>query len=52
MRPEEGFSFLKSAPRVLGARDVPVPFSPVLETAYIPQPKDIARTAKEVCCGS
>jgi pyruvate/2-oxoglutarate/acetoin dehydrogenase E1 component len=38
---EEGFDFLDYAPLALGAWDVPVPFSPVLEDAAIPQVEDI-----------
>jgi pyruvate dehydrogenase E1 component beta subunit len=37
----EGYGYLNHPPSVLGARDVPVPFSPVLEKAYIPQVEDI-----------
>ncbi len=48
---EEGFMFLKSAPKVLGARAVPVPFSPVLEDAALPQPASIAAAAEEVMNG-
>jgi pyruvate/2-oxoglutarate/acetoin dehydrogenase E1 component len=43
---EEGFSGLRRAPKVLGARDVPVPFSPVLERAYVPQVEDIVRATR------
>lgn len=39
----KGFQHLESAPIVLGGSDVPVPFSPVLEKAYIPQVGDIVR---------
>jgi pyruvate dehydrogenase E1 component beta subunit len=45
---EEGFSHLRAAPLVLGARDVPVPFSPILEDAYIPQGKDIVAAIEAV----
>jgi pyruvate dehydrogenase E1 component beta subunit len=45
---QEGFSDLESGPLVLGARDVPVPFSPVLERAYVPQVEDIVRTIREM----
>ena len=38
---EEGFDLLDAEPVVLGARHVPVPFSHVLETAYVPQVGDI-----------
>ncbi|HEC61047.1 MAG TPA: hypothetical protein ENI27_02205 [bacterium] len=45
---EEGFGLLKRPPRSLGAWDVPVPFSPVLEDAAIPQSEDIARSVGQV----
>lgn len=45
---ESGFSDLGSAPRVLGARDVPVPFSPVLERAFVPQVEDIVQAVREM----
>ena len=45
---EEGFGLLKRPPRALGAWDVPVPFSPVLEDAAIPQSKDITRSIGEI----
>ena len=41
-----GLSLFKTAPRVLGARDVPVPFSPVLEDACIPQEADIVSSVE------
>lgn len=45
---EEGFDLLDYPPAALGAWDVPVPFSPVLEDAAIPQSEDIIRTIEEV----
>ncbi len=45
---EEGFDLLDYPPVALGAWDVPVPFSPVLEDAAIPQSEDIVRTIQEV----
>jgi acetoin:2,6-dichlorophenolindophenol oxidoreductase subunit beta len=42
----EGFSDLRRAPQVLGARDVPVPFSPVLERAFVPQVDDIIQAIR------
>lgn len=45
---EEGFGLLKRPPKALGAWDVPVPFSPVLEDAAIPQSEDITRSIGEV----
>ncbi|MBN2551245.1 MAG: alpha-ketoacid dehydrogenase subunit beta [Spirochaetales bacterium] len=45
---EEGFDLLDHSPRTLGAWDVPVPFSPVLEDAAIPQSRDIRRRIEEM----
>ena len=45
---EEGFDSLKRPPRALGAWDVPVPFSPVLEDAAIPQAETIRSAILEV----
>ena len=45
---EEGFDLLDYPPVALGAWDVPVPFSPVLEDAAIPQSEDIIRSIEEV----
>lgn len=39
---EEGFDLLQAAPVVLGSRNVPMPYSPPLEDAVIPQVADIA----------
>jgi pyruvate dehydrogenase E1 component beta subunit len=44
----DGFQYLESPPFVLGAQDVPVPFSPVLEKAYIPQVEDIVREVRNM----
>ena len=44
----EGFNLLENPPVVLGALDVPVPFSPVLEDACIPQADDIVCSVKEI----
>lgn len=38
---EQAFSALRTAPRVLGAKSLPMPFSPELEKAIIPQDNDI-----------
>ncbi len=38
---EQAFDALKAAPRVLGAESLPMPFSPQLEKAIIPQDEDI-----------
>jgi len=45
---QSGFSDLESAPLVLGGRDVPVPFSPALESACVPQVEDIVRTIRRM----
>jgi pyruvate dehydrogenase E1 component beta subunit len=45
---EKGFSDFNSAPLVLGARDVPVPFSPALERAYVPQVEEIVRAVRQM----
>ena len=42
----EGMSLLRAAPRVLGAADVAMPYSPPLEDACIPQVGDIVRLAR------
>jgi len=48
----EGFSDLRQAPLVLGAADVPVPFSPVLERAFVPQVDDIIAASRQLLgCG-
>jgi acetoin:2,6-dichlorophenolindophenol oxidoreductase subunit beta len=41
------FSDLKAAPRTVTAPHTPVPFSPVLEDAYVPSPERIAAAARE-----
>ena len=45
---EEGFDLLDYAPITLGAWDVPVPFSPVLEDSAIPQVEDIVHKIEGV----
>jgi pyruvate/2-oxoglutarate/acetoin dehydrogenase E1 component len=45
---QEAFRDLQHAPRALGAADVPVPFSPALEKAAIPQAEDIAAAVWKV----
>ena len=44
----DGYRYLKYPPLVLGARDVPVPFSPVLEKAYTPQVEDIINEIRKI----
>ena len=45
---EEAFDFLDSEPLVLGASDVPVPFSPILERAHVPGVEDIVSTIERM----
>jgi 2-oxoisovalerate dehydrogenase E1 component beta subunit len=45
---EEAFEDLDAPVRRLAAPDTPVPFSPVLEKAFIPQVDDVVRTLKEL----
>jgi pyruvate/2-oxoglutarate/acetoin dehydrogenase E1 component len=45
---EEAFYHLDAPVRRLGARDVPIPFSPPLEDVTVPTPDTIAATAREL----
>jgi 2-oxoisovalerate dehydrogenase E1 component beta subunit len=45
---EEAFEDLDAPVRRLAAPDTPVPFSPVLEKAFIPQVDDVANALKEL----
>jgi pyruvate/2-oxoglutarate/acetoin dehydrogenase E1 component len=45
---EEAFEDLDAPVRRLAAPDTPVPFSPVLEKAFIPQVDDVTRALKEL----
>ncbi|MBI2302953.1 MAG: alpha-ketoacid dehydrogenase subunit beta [Armatimonadetes bacterium] len=45
---EEAFDALACPPRVLGGADTPIPYSPPLEDACIPQVRDIRRAAHEM----
>ncbi|HVW90794.1 MAG TPA: alpha-ketoacid dehydrogenase subunit beta [Gaiellaceae bacterium] len=45
---EEAFEDLDAPVRRITAPDTPVPFSPVLEKAFIPQVDDVARALKEL----
>lgn len=45
---EEGFDLLDAPIKRLGAPFCPVPFSPVLEKAYVVSPEDICQAAKEL----
>jgi acetoin:2,6-dichlorophenolindophenol oxidoreductase subunit beta len=46
---EEAFHYLDVPVRRLGALDVPVPFSPVLEDETVPTAEAVAATARELC---
>jgi pyruvate dehydrogenase E1 component beta subunit len=43
---EKAFTHLKSAPRRVASKPVPVPFSPKLEKAVVPSPEDIIAAAR------
>ncbi len=45
---EEAFDALKRPPRVLGSRAIPMPYSPPLEDACIPQVGDIVAAVEEM----
>lgn len=45
---EAGFDCLDAPPRVLGGADLPIPFSPALEPACLPQPDTIAAAIREL----
>lgn len=45
---EADFGALRSAPRVIAGRDLPVPFAKSLETACIPQVDDIVAAAEQM----
>ena len=46
---DEAFYYLDAPVKRLGAMDVPVPFSPVLEDQTVPTPKRVAQVAKRLC---
>jgi len=46
---EEAFGYLDAPVRRLGAMDVPVPFSPVLEDLTVPTAAQVRATARELC---
>ena len=46
---EGGFYYLDAPVRRMGAMDVPVPFSPVLEDQTVPTPDAVAAMAKTLC---
>jgi acetoin:2,6-dichlorophenolindophenol oxidoreductase subunit beta len=43
------FYYLDAPVKRMGAMDVPVPFSPVLEDQTVPTPESVAETAKKLC---
>jgi pyruvate dehydrogenase E1 component beta subunit len=45
---QAAFGDLKAAPRMVTPPHSPVPFSPVLEDAYVPSPDQIATAVREV----
>ena len=49
---EEAFYHLDAPVRRLGARDVPIPFSPPLEDVTVPTPETIAATVRELIAHS
>ncbi len=46
---EGAFYYLDAPVKRMGAMDVPVPFSPVLEDQTVPAPESVVQMAKEVC---
>lgn len=46
-----GFELLKTAPHVLARADTPMPYSPPLEDAVLPQPSDIAAAIRAMVRG-
>lgn len=46
---EGAFDYLDAPVRRMGAMDVPVPFSPVLEDLTVPTAETVARTARDLC---
>ena len=45
---EKAFDYLKKPIKGVGAPNVPVPFAPVLEDAYLPNSQDILKAAKSI----
>ena len=43
------FYYLDAPVKRMGAMDVPVPFSPVLEDQTVPTPESVAEMAKRLC---
>ena len=45
------FYHLDAPVKRMGARDVPVPFSPALEDVTVPTPEAVAALARDLCAG-
>lgn len=45
---EEGFDLLQEPPKVLGGLNTPMPYSPPLEDACLPQPEDIVAAVRKL----
>ena len=45
---QEAFDYLDAPPRVLGGRNTPIPFSPVLEDVCVPGKEEIIEAIKEL----
>lgn len=48
---DQAFYYLDAPVKRMGAMDVPVPFSPVLEDQTVPMPDKVAETARQLCLG-
>ena len=46
---DEAFYYLDAPVKRMGAMDVPVPFSPVLEDQTVPTPQSVAEMVKQLC---
>jgi pyruvate dehydrogenase E1 component beta subunit len=46
---DEAFYYLDAPVKRIGAMDVPVPFSPVLEDQTVPTPEALAAMARQLC---
>ena len=44
---EQGYEYLRSPPKVLGGLNTPMPYSPPLEDACLPQKEDIVVAVRE-----
>ena len=49
MIPDGAFYYLDAPVKRMGAMDVPVPFSPVLEDQTVPTPEKVAELARTLC---